>query len=105
MLPLLSIILLSFNSELYFTIPMPGLSGRWYRENYESQAWGAALRNSMIIAGPTKLLATTLGTLAALGLTLGAFRFKTIVLALLMAPNMVPQRTDMPYFSILARCR
>jgi putative spermidine/putrescine transport system permease protein len=90
LLPLLIIIPLSFNSEPYFTIPMPGLSGRWYREIYESQAWGAALRNSMIIAVPTTLLATTLGTLAALGLTLGTFRFKTVVLALLMAPIMVP---------------
>lgn len=90
LLPLLIIIPLSFNSEPYFTIPMPGLSGRWYREIYELQAWGAALRNSMIIAVPTTLLATTLGTLAALGLTLGTFRFKTVVLALLMAPIMVP---------------
>jgi putative spermidine/putrescine transport system permease protein len=90
LLPIAIIVPLSFNAEPYFSFPMPGFSGRWYREVFASQAWMDSLRNSLIIAGPTVLLATTLGTLAALGLTLERIRFKTAVLALLVAPIMVP---------------
>ena len=90
LLPLLIIVPLSFNAEPYFTFPLPGWSGRWYREIFASEAWGAALRNSLIIAGPTTIFATVLGTLAALGLTLERFRFRAAVFGLLIAPMMVP---------------
>ena len=90
LLPMLIIIPLSFNAEPYFTFPMPGLSLRWYQEIAGSQAWRDALRNSLIIAAPTTLLATTLGTLAALGLTMARFPGRAAVMALLMAPIMVP---------------
>ena len=66
--PILVIIPLSFNAEPYFTYPMPGLSLRWYQDFFSSDMWRLAVRNSIIIGTSATILATTLGTLAALGL-------------------------------------
>ena len=64
----LAIMPLSFNSEPFFTYPMPGLSLQWYRD-FGSHVWMLALKNSIIVAIFATILATALGTLAALGLT------------------------------------
>ena len=69
-LPILIIVPLSFSSGTFLTFPLPGLSLRWYQEFFTSAPWRLSLRNSLIVASATTLLATVLGTLAALGLTL-----------------------------------
>jgi len=89
-LPMLAIIPLSFNAEPYFTYPMPGLSTRWYARFFGSAEWMLALTNSLLIASGVVVLATVLGTLAALGLTLANFRLKALVIGLLISPLMVP---------------
>ena len=88
--PLFVIVPFSFNVEPYFSLPIPAYSMRWYAELAGSAMWHAALRNSLLIAIPTTVLATAFGTLAAIGLTLAAFPGKGAVLALIMAPAMVP---------------
>ena len=88
--PLITIVPLSFNSEPFFTYPMPGFSLQWYEEFFNSNAWMLALKNSLIIAISVVVLATTLGTLAALGLTLTDFPLKSLVIGLLISPMMVP---------------
>ena len=88
--PTIPIIPLSFNSEPYFTFPMPGLSTQWYEQLVASEAWRDALGTSLIVAISTTILATLLGTLAALGLTLTDFRMKAVVMGLLISPMMVP---------------
>lgn len=88
--PLLVIVPFSFNTEPYFSYPIPGYSLRWYRELFGSAAWGASFRNSLIVALPTTALATALGTLAAVGLTLGNFRLKWLLFALFLSPLMIP---------------
>ena len=50
-IPILVIMPLSFNSEPYFTYPMPGFSLRWYEEFFNSQQWILGLKNSVIV-GP-----------------------------------------------------
>ena len=88
--PLIAIIPLSFNSEPFFTYPIPGFSLQWYEQFFNSNAWMLALKNSLIIASSVVVLATTLGTLAALGLTLTDFPLKSLVIGLLISPMMVP---------------
>ena len=88
--PILVIMPLSFNSEPYFSYPMPGLSLRWYEEFFTSERWQAALRNSVIVAVATTALATALGTLAALGLSRPNFPGRATVMALLISPMVVP---------------
>jgi len=88
--PILAIMPLSFNSVPFFTYPMPGLSLRWYEDFFLTDRWQGALRNSIFVASSTTVLATTLGTLAALGLSRSNFPFRTAVMSMLISPIVVP---------------
>ncbi len=88
--PILVIIPLSFNAEPYFTYPMPGFSLRWYRDFLNNEMWALAIRNSIIVASAATVLATTLGTLAALGLSKPGLPYKGVIMGLLISPIIVP---------------
>ncbi|WP_245328833.1 ABC transporter permease [Bradyrhizobium centrolobii] len=88
--PILVIIPLSFNSVPFFSYPMPGLSLRWYQEFFLGNQWQVALYNSIFVAVSVTLLSTTLGTLAALGLSRPNFPWRAALLSLLISPIMVP---------------
>ncbi|WP_085033749.1 ABC transporter permease [Ensifer aridi] len=92
--PILVIIPLSFNSAPFFTYPMPGFSLRWYSEIFgdssASQMWQRAIFNSFVVGVSSTVLATTLGTLAALGLSQSKWRHKNLVFAVLVSPLVVP---------------
>lgn len=88
--PLLVVLPLSFNSERYFTYPMAGVSLRWYEYFLTSERWQLALTNSFVVAGATTALATSLGTLAALGLARGPFPLRPMISGLLILPLIVP---------------
>ncbi|MSP81941.1 MAG: ABC transporter permease [Alphaproteobacteria bacterium] len=90
LLPILIIIPLSFNSEGFFTFPMPGVSLRWYQDFFGSDRWLSALQSSAMVAIAVTLLATTLGTLAALGLSRANFPARGMVMSLLISPLIVP---------------
>jgi putative spermidine/putrescine transport system permease protein len=89
-LPILVIVPLSFSAGTFLTYPLPGLSLRWYADFFGSEMWLAALKNSLIVASATTVLATALGTLAALGLARGRVPFRGLVMAVLISPLMVP---------------
>ena len=95
--PLLVIIPLSFNAEPYFTftesmltLQPEGYSLRWYQEFFTSSAWLNAIKNSIIIAIASTILATVLGTTAALGLSSRNMPFRNTIMALLISPLIVP---------------
>lgn len=81
---------LSFSSGSFLSFPLPGLSLRWYHELLGSERWLSSLRNSVIVAFASTILATVLGTLAALGLQRAKFPGSSLVLALLISPMVVP---------------
>jgi putative spermidine/putrescine transport system permease protein len=80
-MPMLAIVPLSFNAEPFFSYPIRKFSLRWYEEFFHSAQWMLALKNSLTIASAVVVLATVLGTLAALGLTLAEFPMKGSSLA------------------------
>ncbi|MCC7273333.1 MAG: ABC transporter permease [Alphaproteobacteria bacterium] len=88
--PIVAIAPLSFSSGSFLYYPLPGLSLRWYADFFTSEFWLPALANSAIVGVAATALATTLGTLAALGLWLAPFPGKAIVVAVLLAPMVVP---------------
>ncbi|HEV7372578.1 ABC transporter permease [Arenibaculum sp.] len=88
--PVLAIVPLSFNSGQFLTYPLQGLSLRWYEEFFTDPAWTRSLWNSLYIGAVSTLLATILGTMAALGLTRADFPGKTAVAAILLSPIVVP---------------
>jgi putative spermidine/putrescine transport system permease protein len=89
-LPVLAIVPLSFSSSTFLVYPIPGWSLRWYQNLIASDEWRMAAKNSFIVAPSATVLATILGTLAAIGLTKANFRGKALLMAILISPMIVP---------------
>ncbi|WP_232375547.1 ABC transporter permease [Mesorhizobium comanense] len=90
MAPLIIIVLFSFKSSGDFTFPITGWSLKWYREFFTTPTWMDALRNSLVLAVSTTLLATPLGTMAALGLAAPQLPGRRLISALLLIPMIAP---------------
>jgi putative spermidine/putrescine transport system permease protein len=88
--PILIIVPLSFSSGSFFYYPLPGLSLRWYQDFFSSTFWLPSLKNSLIVGTSATVLATALGTLAALGIWRARFPAQGLVLAILISPMVVP---------------
>jgi putative spermidine/putrescine transport system permease protein len=88
--PILAVMPLSFNSESFFTYPMPGYSLKWYEDFFFNPRWSGAVKMSFLVAIATTILATALGTLAALGLARSNFPSKATIMAILISPMIVP---------------
>jgi len=94
--PLLVILPLAFTSSAFLTYPVPALSTRWFEELVVNSVWSRAILNSLIIAGATTLLATVLGTLAALGLRAQHVGMKSQIRTLFLLPMVVPAVSTPP---------
>lgn len=90
LLPIVAIVPLSFSSSSFLVYPVPDWSLRWYRELFESAEWMRAAKNSFIVAPAATLIATALGTMAAVGLARVRFPGKSVLLSMLIAPMIVP---------------
>ncbi|MGF6660440.1 ABC-type spermidine/putrescine transport system permease subunit II [Paraburkholderia atlantica] len=88
--PILAIVPLSFNSGSFFSYPMQGFSLRWYAQALSSPDWQRAFANSIGIGAASTLIATVLGTLAALGLSRAQFPYRSIIMPILVSPMIVP---------------
>jgi putative spermidine/putrescine transport system permease protein len=115
--PILIVIPLSFNAEPYFTftekmlsLDPTGYSMRWYdllltfgmqapeaergaswwQDVWQHATWVQVAKNSVIVGFFATLLATTLGTLAALGLSRPEMPFRRSIMAILISPMIVP---------------
>ena len=96
-LPILVIVPLSFNVEPFFsftegmiTLQPEAYSLRWYREIFSDPRWMLAIRNSFIIGIFATLVATVLGTCAAIGLARDDMPARRLITALLLSPMIVP---------------
>ena len=89
-LPVLAIVPLSFSSSTFLVYPIPGWSLRWYQNLIAADEWRMAAKNSFIVAPSATVVATVLGTLAAIGLSKANFRGKGLLMAVLISPMIVP---------------
>jgi len=95
--PILIIIPLSFNAQNFFTftpemlrLDPDGYSLKHYRDFFTNPDWQQALWNSVRIAPAATLLAVTLGTLAAIGLSQPHVPYRRAIMAILISPMIVP---------------
>ena len=115
--PILVVLPLSFNVEPYFTftekmlsLDPAGYSLRWYdnlltdgmqapehvrdaswwADVWNNATWVKAAKNSVIIGFWSTILATGLGTLAALGLSRPEMPYRRVIMAILISPMIVP---------------
>jgi putative spermidine/putrescine transport system permease protein len=88
--PVLSVIPMSFSSSMVFELipSRPGLTQ--YRRFFSSPEWMAALGRSVQVALGTTVVATIMGALAALGLRRLRGTRRAVLEALLIAPRIVP---------------
>ena len=88
-LPTFVVLPISFSSAMYLSFPPPGWSLQWYERYFGSAAWMSATWRSLQVALLTMVVATVLGTAAALALR-RHFRGKPLVRLLITAPLIVP---------------
>ncbi len=95
--PIVVVIPLSFNAVPFFTFTEEmltfdpaGYSLKWYHEFFGSLNWQGAVKNSFFIAVFATLISTTLGTIAALGLSRDDMPHKSVIMGILISPMIVP---------------
>ena len=115
--PILIVIPLSFNAEPYFTFtekmlafdptgystrwydllltfgmnaPDVARDGSWWSDAWNNANWIQATKNSVIIGFFSTILATVLGTIAALGLSKPDMPYRRAIMAILISPMIVP---------------
>ena len=115
--PILIVIPLSFNAEPYFTFtqkmlafdpagyswrwydslltygmqaPEGARDGSWWSDVWRNATWVQAAKNSLIVGFWATILATSLGTLAALGLSRPEMPYRRVIMAVLISPMIVP---------------
>ncbi|RGE23284.1 ABC transporter permease [Leucobacter sp. wl10] len=89
-LPTLVIVPMSFNEAPSFNFPPKGFSTRWYENFFTDPSWVRSLLSSLQVALLTMLVATTVGVLAALGLSKLRFRGKGLLEGYFLLPLIVP---------------
>ena len=87
--PLIVVLPLSFSTNDMMSLPVRGMSWHWYRDFFADSHWQMASRNSLLVGLATMMVATSLGTLAAIGIRFGG-RQARVVLTLLCLPIVVP---------------
>jgi putative spermidine/putrescine transport system permease protein len=92
--PILIIVPLSFSADPFFSYPIEHWSLRWYAalvaDDPQALLWQRAVVNSLIIGFSATLIATCLGTLAAIGVWRSPRPLANTVTALMLSPIVVP---------------
>ncbi|EJJ31494.1 ABC transporter permease [Rhizobium sp. CF142] len=88
--PLVIIVILSFSSAQFLTFPPPGLSLQWYERILSSPKWASALKTTALITIPTTIIATVVGTGAAIGIARSKGSSAAFLSAIIMSPLVIP---------------
>lgn len=88
--PILAVIPLAFNKDPFFTYPIHAVSLKWFWAFFHDQIWQISLRNSIVVGTAATLISTSLGTLAAVGLSRPNLPGRALIMALLVSPMIVP---------------
>jgi ABC-type spermidine/putrescine transport system permease subunit II len=88
--PIVVIVLASFNATPFLQFPPQGWSLRWYARFFATPRWYEAAWLSLQVAVVVTIAATTLGTLAAIGLVRGRTRCRAALELFFVSPMVVP---------------
>lgn len=89
-LPILMLIVFSFNDSATLSFPLSGFTLKWYRALLESGSLLESVQNSLIVGFGSALVATVLGTMAAMGITRFDFPGRGLFLGLSAVPLVIP---------------
>jgi putative spermidine/putrescine transport system permease protein len=88
--PILIIIPISLSSSPFFIFPPTEYSLRWFENFFAQSQWINAFLKSLQVAVITSILATVLGTMAALAISRLEFKGKQIFMGIMILPIVVP---------------
>lgn len=89
-IPILILVLFSFNASK-LGVRWTGFTTRWYHELLADRYIRQAAGNTLVVAGLSTLVATVIGTAAALGLQRYRFRGRSAAEAVLYLPVVIPE--------------
>ena len=89
-LPVIMLVILSFNSNTTGVFPLEGFTLKWYSKALENKIIWPALKNSLIIAFGTAFVSALLGTPTAFGLVRHKFPFKNLLRGIVTIPMSLP---------------
>ncbi|MBF2049459.1 ABC transporter permease [Leptolyngbya sp. NK1-12] len=104
-LPIVVLIVISFNDSAILSLPFKGVTFAWYRRAFEDTAIRQALLNSLKVAAAATLLATVLGLSAAFAIYryrfFGRNSFRIALNLPILLPGIVTGVAMLAYFSDL----
>lgn len=89
-LPIVLLIVFSFNDSNTLSLPLRGFTLRWYRALGEATVLVGSVRNSLIVGVGSSLVATLLGAMAAVGLVRFDFRGRSAFIGAAAIPLVIP---------------
>lgn len=89
-LPAIIIIPEAFTSLNYFEFPVTEFSMRWFDKFWNNSDWILGLGRSLLLAVISGIIATAIGTLAALAMKKLRFPFKSAFMMMMVAPMIIP---------------
>ncbi|WP_284162869.1 ABC transporter permease [Frigidibacter sp. SD6-1] len=89
--PIFLLPIFSFNDGTIIAFPLKGFTTKWFALMAEKGQLHQAVINSLIVAGSTAILATTLAIFAARASTRFEFRGKGAIMAMIMLPLVLPE--------------
>lgn len=89
-LPIVLLILFSFNDSATLTFPLKGFTFKWYAALAESKELVTAVTNSLLVGVLSSVVATVLGTMAAIGVVRFDFPGKSLFLSVAAMPMVIP---------------
>jgi len=88
--PIVVVMVASFSSATYLSFPPPSFGLRWYGAYFSSDDWLRPTWLSLEVAASVVVLATFLGTMAALGIAHLPRTLRVLTAGLVLAPLIVP---------------
>ncbi len=105
-IPLFVVFPISLSASSYLEFPPKEFSLKWYSAYFSSHVWISATILSFKVALMVMLLASAIGTLAALGFSRGRFRWKNTISILILSPMIIPTIViSVGIYSFFARLR
>jgi spermidine/putrescine transport system permease protein len=103
-IPLVVLVLFSFQANKFPALPLQGFSLRWYEKLWRDGTLIDALGHSMIVSPAAATIATILGFLAAYATTRFEFKGKSLLAAFLALPILIPPLIlGVAFLGLLAR--
>ncbi|MFN4158196.1 MAG: ABC transporter permease [Gemmobacter sp.] len=89
--PIILLPMFAFNNGTIIAFPLSGFTTKWFEQMAGVPALRIALKNSLIIAVSTAIIATSLGVFAARASTRFSFPLKGGIMGLIMLPLVLPE--------------